>query len=211
MPVEKISDYTKLKWLRYTMMGLLVFFISGGIAIYFLVELGASKFEIDESMVGLAAGLGYPFFCVFTYIAYALVPSGEGLIRIIPFSKKEETLQFYVALASVVIGILLMIIFRSNENALQMTSFAWLLFFLPGLTFRYIIMLTKSSKNRKQSIIISLIYVVCVLLPVGIAIYGYIKKESGYGLLCLIYMLPLLALLTIGYKEDDLNEKDEIN
>ena len=211
MPVEKISDYTKLKWLRYAMMGLLIFFIAGGIAIYFLVELGATKFEIDESMVGLASGLGYPFFCVFTYIAYALVPRGEGLIRIVPFSKKEETLQFYVAIGSVVIGVLMMIIFRSNENALQMASFAWLLFYVPGLTFRFAIMLTKSLKNKKQAWIITLVYIVCVLFPVGVAVFGYIKEESGYGILCLTYMLPLLALLTIGYKEDDLNENDEIN
>ena len=211
MPVEKISDYTKLKWLRYTMMGLIVFLISGGIAIYFLVELGASKFEIDESLVGMAAGLGYPFFCVITYIAYLLVPRGEGLIRIIPFSKKEESLQFYVAIGGVVAGILMMIITRSNENAHQMMNFAWMLFYLPGLFFRFIVAFKKSLKSKNQILVVTITFVCCVILPIIVATIGYIKQESGFGILCLIYMLPLLALLTMGYKEDELNENDEIN
>ena len=188
-------------------MGVLVLCAAGGIALHFLVELGATKFEIDEIYTGLGAAIAYPIFSLGLLLAFYLVRMTNGLIKAFPSNKKMETIHFYVAVGSGLIGAAMLIISANQDNRLLVGSFAWMIFYLPGLTFRFIMYAKECLKETKKIIVVSVCYLGFVLIPAIFQAFQFANEAYGYGIFGLVYIIPLFGLLTIYHEEDGIEEE----
>ena len=206
----KKTTAQKTKFLRYMLIGLMVFFAAGGISLYFLVQLGAAVFEIDPVLIGLPAGLAYLIFSIFVYLPLILFKDGTSMIALCPFSKKEETIQFIFECVSAVIGTVIILIAQHNESMrILLCTAGFLFFYMPGLLFRFVFMMIKLSGQIKKIIPICIVFSVFIIAPVAVATSGIAQENYGLGYFALLYILPLIALLTVGHDEDNLKDESD--
>lgn len=200
-----VTTWKKTNILRFVLIGLLVFFVAGGISLYFLVRLGAAIFEIDPVLTGLPAGLAYPVFSIFVILPFFLFKHSRSMIDFLPLEKKEELICFIGELVSMAIGLVFIIVGANNADSrvlLSMIGFAF--FYVPGIVVRLVLMIKKAEKNIKKIVAICVVFLLFIALPAAISIGGTINENYGLGYIGLIYILPLIALLAIGHKEDDI-------
>ena len=202
----KVSDNSKkINIMRLGLIGLLVFFIAGGISLSFLIYLGAAAFEIDPTLSGLPVALSYPVFCLIVYLPYLLFPAQDPMIKVFPFSKKEETLQFAVEIGFCVIGAIVLAVASSNPEKREMISmFGFSIFYFPGICFRGIVLILKSREDPKALLYIGLVFTGLVILPAIISFAGFAIGNVRFVYFALLYPLALITLLSVGHKEDDL-------
>ena len=200
-----------LNAIQATRIGMIIamaFICAGGLAFFFLCYLGAYIFEIDLTVSVIPAAVGYPIFIVGIYVIHLLFPSMPQIIAFIPLSKKEETLQIIVELVSVAIGAVLLIVGvnRSGLEKSRLISIGAMFFYVPGMIARYIAMVIKSKDNSTMIVYLTIAALFCVIIPnaVNVALYFTDEGIFQYSILNLLYFFPLILLLTLNHKEDDL-------
>lgn len=196
--------------LRLLLIGLMVFFAAGGISLFFLVQLGASVFEIDLIFTWLPAGLAYLVFSIMVFIPYMVFKTQDPMIAFYPFSKKEEFIQLIVESIGAATGLMLIIIgqFSANERML-LSSIGFICLFLPGLIWRFIVIIKKAYKNTKHVAVVTTLFILFIVVPSAISLGGVFQENYGLGYFDLLYVIPLIILLSVGHKEDDLEASSE--
>lgn len=207
--MKVIDNNKKINMMRLGLIGLLVFFIAGGISLSFLIYLGAAAFEIDPTLSGLAIALSYPVFSIVVFIPYLLFPGQDPMIRLFPFSKKEESLQFFVEIVCCVIGAVVLIACQNVEKKEIAYMFGYSLFYFPGICFRGVVLLLKAKENPKALLYIGLVFAGLVVLPAIISFAGFAIGNVKFVYFALVYPLALIILLSINHKEDDIELSSE--
>lgn len=184
-------------------MAVLLFMTIGTIALFFLVRLGATQFEIEEVYIGIGYAIGYPLFSILIYLSYSILKKETGLIRVYQFSKNEETLQLVIEMASSVVGVFLLLFALDKPNRMQISMFGFLLFYVPGMIARFAVMISKAKNDKKKLIITIITFALCLVIPTIIMAVKFFAYEYSYGLLGALQYLPLFALVTIGFENTD--------
>ena len=206
--MKKLPPETLSRILRYGLMAALLLCLAGGLALYFLVYLGARAFEIETIYTPLGAALAYPAFCLVVYLSHYVLPEEHALIKVFALSKSEETLQFLIEIGGVLLGTIIFLASGQDADHLKIGLFSWMLFYVPGLTARFIVIMKKAFSSTKSLILLSLIYLVTVLAPAVVMVFFYLDGRNGLGILGMLYIFPLLVYLCFGHKEDNIDEEE---